>query len=208
MDEMIQLYQANEAMNANPPPKGIRRVIYKNIADIPKYLDGSLSFSNLRADAPAFIPRTTEESAIEAEGELEEPEVDNSEIVTLAPPAEPITITEVPDDVHAFSKEQQINAAIFFQRLYRRRIRDRKSSDRLQGVMSCFQECMTEMAKMEWPEKSFYRLLFLGPLPHVHVCLNAAYSWAMTNKKRNKERFKCAEHQELEDMQKRLTEQK
>jgi hypothetical protein len=207
---MIQLYHASEAMNARPPPRGIRRVIYKNVADISKHLEGSLSFSNLRADAPAFVPkpRTTDESGIEPEGEVEEPEVDNSEIVNSAPSAEPITITEVPDDIHAPSEEQQTSAAILFQRLYRKRLRDRKPSDHLQGVLSCFQECITESAKMEWPEKSYYCLLFLGPLPHVHVCLNAAYSWVMTNKKRNKERFKCAEHQELEDMQKRLTEQK
>jgi hypothetical protein len=59
---------------------------------------------------------------------------------------------------------------------------------------------------MEWPNGIYYRLLFLGPLPHVLVCLSAAHSWAIDTKARNKKRLKVALHQELEDVGKRLTE--
>ena len=59
---------------------------------------------------------------------------------------------------------------------------------------------------MEWPNGIYYRLLFLGPLPHVLVCLSAAHSWAIDTKARNKKRLKVASHQELEDVGKRLTE--
>ncbi|KAF8955733.1 hypothetical protein BDZ97DRAFT_1926447 [Flammula alnicola] len=55
---------------------------------------------------------------------------------------------------------------------------------------------------------SFYRLLFLGPLPHVLVCLKSFHTWAIDTKKRNKKRYKVASHQELDDVNKRLTEQK
>lgn len=61
---------------------------------------------------------------------------------------------------------------------------------------------------MEWPNGIYYRLLFLGPLPHVLVCLSAAHSWAIDTKARNKKRLKVASHQELEDVGKRLTEHK
>ncbi len=218
---MIQLYHASKVMNGkSAPPRGVRRVTYKNVVDVPKLLDGTLSFSDLRADAPEFFPRprTVEEGPVvdaEDEMEVEEPEVDHTEIVNAEPSAESVpAMADVQDEVKPPS-EEQINAAKLIQTLYRKRIRYRKKNDRTSEVprRKCFQECLTESFKIDWPrpaypKPNYYRLLFLGPLPHLHVCLNAAFAWVMDNKRRNKERFNLAEHQELDEINKRFTEHK
>ena len=79
----------------------------------------------------------------------------------------------------------------------------------------CFQleENLSESLKIDWPRSdngkpSYYRYLFLGPLPHVQICLNTVHAWVMDNKQRNKLRFKSAEHQELDEINKRFTEYK
>src|SRR5260221_8797576 len=96
LDQMIQLYHASKSVHAKPAPRSIRRIIYKNVDDIPKLLDGSLAFSTLRPDAPTFVPIHLAETPIpeseEGEIEVEEPEVDNTEIINSAPLTESITI--------------------------------------------------------------------------------------------------------------------
>ncbi|KAF9524672.1 hypothetical protein CPB83DRAFT_909779 [Crepidotus variabilis] len=216
LDEMIQLYHASKAINANPPPQGHRRVLYNNTADVPKLLDGSLSFSNLRADAPAFVPKPPPADGApareegEADEEPEEPELDNSEMVNNPAPVEVLSIGEVPDQNQP-RPEELLKAAIIFQQRYRQRQRHNrkiKTSSIDISRQNNFLDCLTVARNIEFPHRSIYRFLFLGPLPHVLVCLSAVHASVMTNKQRNKERFKSAEHQELEDLQKRLTEQK
>lgn len=217
LDEMIQLYHASEVANGKRPTAGTRRVIYQNIADVPRLLDGSISFSNLRPDAPAFVPkpRIAETPAAEddAEPETEEPEVDTSKIVDTTASVESITVTELPEDnTTLILSEDRVKAITVFQTLYRKLLRHRRNvANRTALQISCnnfFDECLKESQKIEWPPGSYYRLLFLGPLPHVLVCLHAAHSWTMENKKRNKARFKTATHQDLDEVNKRLTEQK
>ena len=216
---MIQLYHGTKVISGRSPPRGVRRVTYKNVVDVPKLLDGTLSFSNLRAAAPEFVPRprmVERPEDAEDEPEVEEPEVDHTEIVNATPSAAESTpaIADVQDEVKPPS-EKLIKAAIVFQTLYRKRLRYRKKNDRTLDVSrrSCFQENLSESLKINWPRSddgkpSYYRYLFLGPLPYVQICLNAVYAWTMDNKRRNKERFNSAEHQELDEISKRFTEHK
>ena len=70
---------------------------------------------------------------------------------------------------------------------------------------SLFDACLAESKTMEWPH-NYYRLLFLGPLPHVLVCIGGVQSYAVGAKEKAKKRWSTASHQELEDIGKRRTE--
>ncbi|KAF8895020.1 hypothetical protein CPB84DRAFT_1782432 [Gymnopilus junonius] len=217
LDEMIQLYHESKVSTSRSPPKGIRRIVYKTIADISRLLDNPRPaiVSNLRADAPEFVPRpriaeTPADDDIEAEQDIEEPEVDDTEIINTAHSAESIAVAALPEE-HVEPSQEQIQAAIRIQTLYRKVMRLRRKIPKNildASRQSCFEACLQESFRIEWPNGNFYRMLFLGPLPHVLVCLNAARTWALEAKKRNKKRFTSATHQDLEDVNKRLTEQK
>lgn len=217
---MIQLYHDSRVYSSlRPPQRGIRRLVYKNIADIPRILANPHAvISNLRAEAPAFVPKPRTlpleeeeaEAEAEAENDAEEPEVDNTEIINSTQADALPTIKNLPDDTAVFTDEQK-QSAITLQRWYRKLMKKRyvipkNNTDAARHRQ--FEKCLEESHKIQWTVQSHYRFLFLGPLPHVLVCLEAAHAWAMTTKKSNKRRFKRALHQDLEDIQKRLTDQK
>jgi hypothetical protein len=143
--------------------------------------------------------------------EIEDLEVEDSDITNATTSADTITIPALPV-TNVPPSEKQIRAAVVFQTYYRKVLRLKRKATKITPLdicrTKCFEDCLKEVACIEWPNKSFYRFLFLGPLPHALTCLATAEKWVYDNKKRNKDRFKKAEHQELEDVQKRLTEQK
>ncbi|KIM48469.1 hypothetical protein M413DRAFT_440213 [Hebeloma cylindrosporum] len=217
LDEMVQVFHESRK-NQTQPRHGIRRIIYKNVADVPRLLDTTqpVLISNLRVDAPEFIPKPRLPEGplageAEPEQETEEPEEEDLEIIHNATSADAITIAALPD-TNVPPSEERICAAIIFQTHYRKVLRLKRKATKQRPLdicrIKCFEDCLKESANLDWPNRSFYRLLFLGPLPHALTCLATAETWVYDNKKRNKDRFTKAKHEELEDLQKRLTEQK
>lgn len=203
-------------MKGNPPPQDVHRVVYKSNPEVMGLLNNSklAVVSNLRPDAPVFVPKprvdqvSEEIEDAEPEQEIEEPEMDSTDIIGAGTSVESITVTALPEG-NLPPSEEQINATRVIQTAYRKLLRRRRKSTKstLEATRaSFFDACLAESLKMEWPNGTYYRLLFLGPLPHVLVCLSAAHSWAIDTKARNKKRLKVALHQELEDVGKRLTE--
>jgi hypothetical protein len=214
LDELVQLY--HESKKGNPPPLNVHRVVYKSNPEVMGLLNNSkpVVISNLRPDAPVFVPKprvdqvSEEIEDAEPEQEIEEPEMDSTDIIGAGTFVESITVPALPE-ANLPPSEEQINATRVFQTAYRKLLRRRRKSTKntLQATRaSFFDACLEESLKMEWPNGIYYRLLLLGPLPHVLVCLSAAHSWAIDTKARNKKRLKVALHQELEDVGKRLTE--
>ena len=191
-------------------------MVYKSNPEVMGLLNNSKPavISNLRPDAPVFVPKprvdqvSEEIEDAEPEQEIEEPEMDSTDIIGAGTSVESITVTALPE-ANLPPSEEQIHATRVFQTAYRKLLRRRRKSTKstLEATRaSFFDACLEESLKMEWPNGIYYRLLFLGPLPHVLVCLSAAHSWAIDTKARNKKRLKVALHQELEDVGKRLTE--
>ncbi|KAH9005748.1 hypothetical protein EDB86DRAFT_2875623 [Lactarius hatsudake] len=56
---------------------------------------------------------------------------------------------------------------------------------------------------IEWPERSLYRPIFLGALPHLLVCLD--YTWTIVMDEKAKVKRASRKHQEIEDLLKRQT---
>jgi len=62
----------------------------------------------------------------------------------------------------------------------------------------------SEALNLEWPHR-FYRLLFLGPLPHILLCLQFSGAHALALKDKAKQHLQHSMHRELEEVGKRLT---
>lgn len=214
LDEMIQLFHESEVKpSIRPPNKAVHRLVYKNWRDIPRLLANPHAvISNLRADAPVFVPklRVPLMDEEEAEQDVEENEVDNNEVIDTVFSGDSLTVKNLPEG-RAVVSEQEIQAAIRIQLWYRKAMKRRhpvptNNADALRRRE--IEACIQESGKIQWPQRSFYRLLFLGPLPHVLASLKAASIWAKDIKNRNNNRLTKAFHQELEDILKSMTEMK
>ena len=219
LEDIIHLVHESSKQPASTSFR-IRRIVYKSIVDIPSLLNGSaakssISLSLLRPQAPEFVPRSLAnespvDAVIEPEQNINETEADDAEIIDATTATDIITVEALPDTT-APPSEALIQAARVCQSLYRKKFRHRQKSklDSL-GIQraNCFDACLLASTKIDWPTRSYYQRLFLGPLPHVLVCLKSAYTWSIDMKNRNKKRFKSSVHQELEDINKCLTDQK
>jgi hypothetical protein len=106
--------------------------------------------------------------------------------------------------------EMEVLAASLIQRVFRRIVRHRRgiSEEALSVTRAAhFTSCWQQAQEMSWPRR-YYRLLFLGPLPHVLSCLDGVYTYASSTKAKTKKRLNVAQHEELEDLSMRLTEAK
>jgi hypothetical protein len=220
LDELIQLYDDGKKQSCNPPPEGARRVFYKTVEDVPRLLSETVTpsfLSSLRADAPTFVPREankfTRDRAADDQGsevheEIEEPDADNTDMINTAAVVETIANTAL-SDANELPSEEKIHATRVFQVAYRKALIRRRKATKTVGEasrMSFFEACQLEARNMEWPHGRYYRMLFLGPLPHGLVCLDAVHSYAARARDKAKKRFKMVSHQELEDIGKKMTE--
>jgi hypothetical protein len=228
---MIQLYHESKKPGRYDPPAGVRRVFYKAIEDVPRLLSEASApsfLSSLRADAPAFVPRqipkvdderatevpSSEDPSAGAEvhEDIEEPEVDHTDVMNSTTAIETIANTALLD-TNKLPSEEEIHATGVFQMAYRKVLirRSRRKATKTVAEASrtsFFEACLAEASRMDWPYGGYYRKLFLGPLPHVLVCLSGVNSYLVGAKDKAKKRFKVATHQELDDVGKKLTELK
>ncbi|KJA29102.1 hypothetical protein HYPSUDRAFT_32443 [Hypholoma sublateritium FD-334 SS-4] len=200
----------------------MRRIVYKSIVDIPSLLNGSGTkpstvLSTLRPQAPVFVPKPLVNESpmaalIEPEQNINETEADDAEINNATTVADIITVEGLQDTTAPLS-EALNEAALRCQSLYRKKVRCKQKGSELDSLKSiqrtnCFEACLLVSTKIDWAARSHYQRVFLGPLPHILVCLKSAHTWASEMKTRNKKRLTSGTHQELEDIMKRLTDQK
>jgi hypothetical protein len=226
---MIQLYHESKKPGWYAAPAGVRRVFYKAIDDVPRLLSEASApsfLSSLRADAPTFVPRPTRKvdderatevpnsedpsAGAEVHEDIEEPEVDLTDVMNSTTAIETIANTALPD-TNELPSEEKIHATGVFQMAYRKvQIRRRKATKTVAEASrsSFFEACWAEASRMDWPHGRYYRMLFLGPLPHVLVCLSGVHSYLVGAKDKAKKRYKMATHQELDDVGKKMTELK
>ncbi|KIM81679.1 hypothetical protein PILCRDRAFT_485798 [Piloderma croceum F 1598] len=100
------------------------------------------------------------------------------------------------DDAAFAHSKNQITAACVIQAMYRRHVLRRESGVKKalsEARSHFFIDCWVESKKMEWPHRH-YRLLFLGPLPHLLLCLERANTSASDFKMKVKRRLTVAKH--------------
>ncbi|KAF9014907.1 hypothetical protein BDQ17DRAFT_1418043 [Cyathus striatus] len=219
LDDLVQLQQLETTNSPHThAPVGVQRLLYRVVEDIPHLLgNGSLSafLSDLRVDAPTFFPRNNDSSITEEPEnpasdvltydigeEIEELEVDSTVILSATALADSIA-NNVTLETNTAPSSQQLKAAMVILATFRR-ARQRKEAEKA-ALNVHFVSCLTESKSMDWPTR-YYRLMFLGPLPHALVCLDAIYAHCVSTKEKTKKQLPKAIHQELENLGKRLTE--
>lgn len=220
LDGIIHLVHESSKQPASTSFR-MRHIIYKSIVDIPSLLNGSGTkpsiTSTLRSQAPVFVPKllvieSVTTAVIEPEQNTDEAaKADDADIINATTAADTITVEGL-QDTAAPPSEALNQAALTCQSIYRKKVRCKQKSSKLDSLSiqrtSCFEACLLASTKINWPVRSYYQRLFLGPLPHILVCLKSAHTWAFEMRKHNKKRLKSSTHQELEEIMKRLTDQK
>lgn len=120
---------------------------------------------------------------------------------------QPIDVTEHEEEIATFNKAQ-LAAAEVFQLAYHRLLLRRGKED--EGPLAIkrnrlFLECLSAAERIQW-ERRHYRYLFLGPLPHLLLCLEKANNHAYNVKNRLKKRINTAHHRDLDEARAKMTE--
>jgi hypothetical protein len=210
----------------------VRRLVYEKIIEIPHLLSSYavIAQSTLRVEAPAFVPRLehskdrpevmqhdekeiSEPQPQEFEGEEEKEEDvaanadaetrDASEtldeaVTSLAPDFDESLRSNVP------SVEEE-EAARKIQNAYRRYVRRRSSRAVNAEIDAIFVTCLKETQSSEW-RPGYYSFLFLGPLPHLLVCLERGIALTHAAKAKTKGLLNKESHEKLEELGKQRSE--
>ena len=205
----------------------VRRLLYEKAIDIPHLLESYAMIvqSTLRVTAPAFVPRsghpddraevkqhdgkeiTEPPQHEEFEGD-EEKEMD----VAANADAEAGDTLENSDEAGApFApdldeslrangpSEEEEKEARKIQKAYRRYVRLRSSHAVNAEIDVIFMACLKETQSAEW-HAGYYNLLFLGPLPHLLVCLERGIALTHTAKAKTKGLLNKESHERLEEL--------
>ncbi|KAG1764093.1 hypothetical protein EV702DRAFT_1283367 [Suillus placidus] len=206
----------------------VRQLRYEKASEIPYLLSSHMvaAQSTLRVEAAPFVPRmqhpkdnatirqaekdNLESMPQEADGEeVEKKEVpvvvdpeatdgmeDMDEALTSLTPLDP-----VPDESLRSNgpTEEQVWAARRIQYAYRCHVWHRLGSAVDAEIDAIFITCLKEMQSSEW-RPSYYRLLFLGPLPHLLACLEQGIALTYAAKAKTKGLLDKVSHEKLEEL--------
>jgi len=140
---------------------------------------------------------------VQVEDAAEELEVDPT--VDAETLAQSMNTARVQHVINAPSQDQ-IEAACAIQTMYRRNLLRRHVGTRTklsEARHRFFIECWDESEKMTWPHR-YYRMLFLGPLPHLLLCLERANTVASESKAKAKRDLFSATNLKIEHAQKMM----
>jgi hypothetical protein len=205
----------------------VRQLFYEKASEIPYLLSSHMvaAQSTMRAEAPTLAPRIhrpkggveirqakqDNSELISQEGNGEEvpvvvdPEADIMEdmdeaVTSLAP------LNPAPDESLRSNgpSEEQDRAARRIQYVYRYHVSHRSGSAVDAEIDAIFTACLKETRSSEW-RPSYYRLLFLGPLPHLLACLEQGITLTHAAKAKTKDLSKVS-HEKLEELGKQRSE--
>jgi hypothetical protein len=189
----------------------VRRLVYENIVEIPHLLS---SYAVIAQSTPAFVPpldhskdrpevmqhdekEITEPQPQECEGE-EKNEEDVEVMTWLAVDLDESLRSNGP------SVEEE-EAARNIQNAYRRYVRRRSSRAVNAEIDAIFMTCLKETQSSGW-RPGYYNFLFLGPLPHLLVCLERGIALTHAAKAKTRGLLNKVSHEKLEELGKQRCE--
>ncbi|KAF8151989.1 hypothetical protein K438DRAFT_1988110 [Mycena galopus ATCC 62051] len=210
LDEMVVLLHTERPRHH--PIRHVRQIIFKSHEDIPQLLGTSRSLTESvsgqvpDAQSGEMVPDDDDDDPLALEDEPESVNVGESEEVF---PAEPVAMPPALEAVQ--HTEEEIRAALVIQQAFKRghrRVERRKAemtkSNLAASCASIFAMCLKEAEGIDWPGRA-YRLRYLGPLPHLLLCLDVVLTTAQKQKKQIKKDLREATHEKLEALDKQLT---
>ena len=217
-DLVLLLHKRSKSRQPTRLPR-LTHIYYENPLDVPSLVAPQLVMarSNLRADAPAFVPRGVPSSQMEA---AEEPRVE--EPLPEDPETEPVDeIYEEPQDLPPVTNEpaliraqepteEEMSAAGTIQAAYRTYTKHREAQTHAVGkglkaqTNTAFIACLKNVYAFEW-QQNIYRTLYLWALPRFVVCLDKAIAIAHESKGKIKSLLLKENHERLEELMKKTT---
>ncbi|KAF9230368.1 hypothetical protein BU15DRAFT_69253, partial [Melanogaster broomeanus] len=223
MERFVQLVHKSKISSTRSISPRVKQIVYDRVDEIPIIVPPRLVSvrSVLPAEEPASVhpaPHTvhlepqavarndesTQEDGPEAQGELLDtlPEQQQGEAdATLSPAVDKLIRPAEPSDA-------QVAAARVIQGAYReyskrlcRPVRTGTTAER----HAIFEACLKHVASWGW-KLSPYRLLYLGPFPHMFLALERGMTTAHVLKARTKALLKVGGHERLEELGRRLSE--
>ncbi|KAG2132369.1 hypothetical protein DEU56DRAFT_859536 [Suillus clintonianus] len=204
----------------------VRRLVFEKVTEIPHLLSSYavIAQSTLRVEAPTFVPRLehskdqpevtqhdekemTEPQPQEFDGEDEKEEdvVANVDAETRdASERLDEAVTSLAPDLDESLRSNgpsvaEEKAACDIQNTYRRYVRRRSSRAVNAEIDAIFMTCLKETQSSEW-RPGHYSFLFLGPLPHLLLCLERGIALTRAAKAKTKGLLNKESHEKLEQL--------
>lgn len=214
IQDLVQLLHKRRTSRRPPQLPRITNIHYENPSDIPSLVAPQLvtARSNLRVDAPAFVPQGGHSSQMEA---VEEPRVEES--LPEGPEVEPVDeVYEEPQDLPPVMNEpaliraheptgEEMLAAKTIQAAYCTYCKRREAQAHAVGSglkaqwNAVFIACLKNVYASNW-RRTPYRTLYLWALPHLVVCLDQAIDIAYKFKRKTKGLISKESHERLEEL--------
>lgn len=196
MDELIYLVQQPRVKGVLPKLSGVRNVMIACRG--PEVVDIILKRPTvLRADAAEFKPRVASK---DEDDEDKAAEKELAPVVEDGPPPDASLLAQeielVKHQESSAASEQATSAAEVIQAQWKRTkaLRDRQAS--AEGPLLFWAKCMEASKTMDFPYPH-YRVLFLGPLPHMLSCLFGLHDLMNKYKKKIKKKYGTTDPQQL-----------
>ncbi|KAF7340238.1 UvrD-like helicase ATP-binding domain-containing protein [Mycena venus] len=204
-DEMVQILHFSRL-----PPiavDGVRQIVYGEIGDIPRLLGapqwiasaGSASFLPTADTVPMPTPEPT--AAVDNEDADADEHLEDENA--------PIEMPSISEPEPRSEKELHSAATIYklISHAHRRgeqRKKGMSKSTLASGLLEFFAECRGQSLTMDQSHR-LYRVCFLGPLPHLLLCLDIVHTRAQKEKQIIIKELPTAQHEALENLEKNLT---
>lgn len=173
----------------------IEQLSYSRLDEIPALLASPLIAlrSSSRVEAPAFTPRFR----ISSQAQPDE--------VDLSLGIEPVRVSEPAEEAERTATAEEESAANLIQRVYRRhrqKQKQRLERSMVEGERSAMFAICLKHAQDSGFARGFYRLLYLGPLPHLLLSLKKGIALAkiVRNKTNIPGRLLQEGHERLEEL--------
>ncbi|KAJ7037374.1 hypothetical protein C8F04DRAFT_1393598 [Mycena alexandri] len=208
LDEMVQLLH-----NSRYPPMavhGVRQIVYAYLSDIPRLLGASPSIAltnsasnECRTDVDPTPHAETDEVGVDVARDVD---VEGDERLPDDAPIDMPSIAEPePPSQDELDKAAKIYKFIW---LAHHRVEQRKKGSSkflfAPALVALFLACKAQSLTMA-PAHRIYRDYFLGPLPHLLLCLDMVHTQAKKAAAQMKKELLNAEHEALEIVDKKLT---
>ncbi|KAJ7356587.1 hypothetical protein DFH08DRAFT_1075732 [Mycena albidolilacea] len=208
-DEMVQI--VHTARDQPRPVEGVRQIVYEQMADIPRLLGYPQWMISTRAGShgPQEADVVPTMSAATTDAANNAPNDEEAEADERLPEDAPIDMPSIAEPEPRSEEELLAGAKIYKMILWaHRRVEQRKQgadkSALTSGLLEFFAECRGRSLVMGQPHR-LYRVYFLGPLPHLLLCLDIAHTRAQEEMEGIQSEFKGADHKSYEDLDRKRT---